>query len=158
MSDEALRQHLLKLLSWEDAHVSFETATEGLELELQGTVPVGMPHSPWQLLEHLRVTQADIREFCLNPGYRERKWPEEYWPDSPVPPASDSWTVSRAAFVLDRSRLARLASDPTIDLDASVPQGTGQTYLRELLLVADHNAYHVGQLVLVRRVLGAWSL
>ena len=156
MNNEALRAHLLKALSWVDAHLSFEAATDGLEYELQGKVPPGLPHSAWQLLEHLRVTQADILEFCVNPDYLERKWPEEYWPDSPVPPNSDSWSESRAAFILDRNRLARIASDPTIDLGAGVPPGTGQTYLRELLLVADHNSYHVGQMVFLRRVLGAW--
>ena len=127
--DGPLREHLRKLLAWEDAHVDFEGAVEGIAPDRRGDVPAGIPFSPWHLLEHLRITQHDILDFCRNPQYRERAWPKEYWPESPAPPS---------------------------DLFATIPHGNGQTYLREILLVADHNAYHVGQLILVRRALGLW--
>jgi uncharacterized damage-inducible protein DinB len=115
-----------------------------------------MPHSPWQLLEHLRLTQHDILDFCRNPAYSERAWPKDYWPSSAGPPTAAAWDESVAAFRREREELKQLAADPALDLFARIPHGTGQTYLRELLLVADHNAYHIGQLVLVRRSLGVW--
>ena len=119
-------------------------------------VPPGLPYSAWQLLEHLRITQDDILQFCIDPGYQERSWPEEYWPKGPAPPSSTAWDESVTAFRRDREALKRLALNPEIDLTATVPAGTDQTYLRELLLVADHTAYHLGELVVVRRALGAW--
>jgi hypothetical protein len=118
--------------------------------------PTGAPYSPWQLLEHLRLTQFDILDFCRNPAYEERAWPDDYWPDSPEPPSAQAWDESVAEFLRDRAELVRLAEDPELDLYREIPHGTGQTYLRELLLTADHNAYHVGELVLARRLLGAW--
>jgi len=157
MSESSLRDHLAKLLAWEDAHVSFEAAVEGLPPKLRGTAPSGLPYSPWQLIEHLRLTQHDILDFCRNPDYRELHWPDDYWPSSASPPKPAAWNESVAQFRRDRAALQALASDPTIDLYAPIPHGTGQTYLRELLLVADHTAYHVGQLVTVRRALGAWG-
>jgi uncharacterized damage-inducible protein DinB len=115
-----------------------------------------MPHSPWQLLEPLRLTQHDILDFCRNPAYSERAWPKDYWPSSAAPPTAAAWDESITAFRREREELKQLAQDPALDLFARIPHGTGQTYLRELLLVADHNAYHIGQLVLVRRSLGIW--
>jgi len=153
---EPLREHLAKLLDWQDAHVGFETAVKGVDPALRGIAPQGMPYSPWQLLEHLRITQQDILDFCRNPAYAERAWPEEYWPPSAGPPTAAAWDESITAFRRDREELKRLAADSALDLFARIPHGTGQTYLRELLLVADHNAYHIGQLVLVRRSLGIW--
>ncbi len=157
MSDSSLRAQMAKLLDWEDAHLSFDAAVEGVPLKLRGTAPAGLPYSPWQLLEHLRLAQHDILDFCRNPDYRELHWPDDYWPASAVPPKRGDWDESIAQFRRDRAALQALAADPKIDLHARIPHGSGQTYLRELLLVADHTAYHVGQLVTVRRALGAWT-
>ncbi len=154
--DDPLREHLRKLLEWEDAHVDFDGAVEGIEPERRGAAPAGIPFSPWQLLEHMRITQHDILDFCRNPAYRERAWPKEYWPSSPSPPTAAAWEESVEQYRRDRDDLKRLAADPSMDLFARIPHGAGQTYLREILLVADHNSYHVGQLVLVRRGLGIW--
>jgi len=156
MSDAALRAQLARALEWEDAHAGFDRAVDGIPEELRGRVPEGLPYSPWQLLEHLRLAQEDILDFCRNPGYAERDWPDDYWPAAPEPPATSAWDESVAAFRRDRQALARLATDPTVDLFSPIPHGSGQTLLRELLLVIDHNAYHVGELVVLRRALGIW--
>jgi len=153
----SLRAHLLKLLDWEDAHAGLSKAIHGIPEQLRGKAPDGLPYSPWQLLEHLRRTQHDILDFCRNPQYREMDWPDDYWPKSATPPDAKAWDGSVAALLVDLTALKQLAGDPAIDLFATIPHGSGQTYLRELLLVADHNAYHVGQLIAVRRWLGAWS-
>lgn len=154
--DGALRAHLRRLLEWEDAHVSFDTATKGIALALRGVAPEGLPYSLWQLVEHLRLTQRDILDFCRNPAYVEPS-AEDYWPASAVPPSEAAWKESIAGFCQDREALKELAADAAVDLFERIPHGTGQTYLRELLLVADHNAYHVAQLVAVRRCLGIWQ-
>jgi uncharacterized damage-inducible protein DinB len=153
--DDVLRALLARLLDWEDAHVGFDAAVERIPPELRGLQPDGLPHSAWQLLEHLRLCQLDILEFCRNPTYVELK-PEDYWPRTAAPPTGDAWDQSVAEFRRDREAVKQLAVDPKVDLFAVVPNGTNQTYLRELLLVADHNAYHVGQLVALRRLLGVW--
>ena len=155
--DQSLRAHLRKILSWEDAHVGFDAAVKGMAPALRGVAPKGFAHSPWQLLEHLRRTQRDILDFCRDPGYKELAWPADYWPPSAAPPTEKAWDESIAAVRRDRAALEDLADDSSIDHFARIPHGTGQTYLRELLLVADHNAYHVGQLVAVRQSLGAWK-
>ena len=154
---DILRRQLSKLLDWEEGHVNFDTAVDGLPAELQGVRPQGLPYSPWELLEHLRLAQYDILDFCRNPDYKPRPFPSGYWPTTPAPPTADAWQQSAAAVRADREELQRLAADPDLDLFAEVPHGEGQTYLRELLLVADHNAYHIGELVAVRRALGAWK-
>ncbi len=151
-----LRSHLIRILDWEDAHVSFEAAIEGIPPDLRGVAPDGLPYSAWQLLEHLRRCQRDILEFCRNPGYMEVR-PDDYWPPSAAPPSASAWEESVTGFRKDREALKRLTAESAVDLFERIPHGTGQTYLRELLLVADHNAYHVGQLVVVRRCLGVWS-
>ena len=153
----ALRAQLRRILSWQDAHVGFEKSVEGLSPKLRGVRVVGVPHSAWELLEHMRITQHDILDFCRNPGYTEITWPDDYWPKSAEPPSERAWDDSIAAFRDDRAALEALAADESIDLFATIPHGDGQTYLRELLLVADHNAYHLGQLVAVRQQLGAWG-
>jgi uncharacterized damage-inducible protein DinB len=155
--DAALRAHLRKLLDWEDAHVSFDSAVEGIPPTLRGVVPAGLDHSPWQLVEHLRRAQHDILDFCRNPAYKELSFPGDYWPPSAPPPSAAAWKESIASFHRDLEGLKELVEDKDIDLFDRIPHGTGQTYLRELLLVADHNAYHVGQLIAVRRALGAWK-
>jgi hypothetical protein len=156
-SDAVLRELLARVLAWEDAHAGFEAIIEDFPEDLRGKKPPGVPYSPWQLLEHLRIAQHDILDFCVNPDYREMEWPKDYWPVSAAPPSDDAWDASVRKFLQDRDALGKLARDTTTDLDARIPHGSGQTYLRELLLVADHNAYHLGQLVLIRRLLGAWK-
>jgi hypothetical protein len=155
-SDAAIRDHVARLLSWKEAHVGFDAAVADVPPTVRGSQPSGL-HSPWQLVEHLRIAQHDILDFCRNSDYKEMRWPDDYWPSVPAPPSISAWDDSIEHFQKDRKALQRLAADPKIDLEARIPHGTGQTYLRELLLTADHSAYHVGQLVLVRRLLGAWK-
>jgi hypothetical protein len=155
--DALVREQLQRVLEWEDAHAGFDTAVAGIPAEARGKRPAGLPHSPWELLEHLRRTQQDILEFCVNPKYEERTWPDDYWPESPAPPSAKAWDESVKQFREDRKSLQKLAADTSIDLGAKIPHGSGQTYLRELVLVADHSSYHIGELVLTRRALGAWK-
>jgi hypothetical protein len=157
MNDAVLREHLRRLLEWEDAHAGFDTAVAGIPLRLRGRKPEGVPYSAWQLLEHLRITQHDILEFCRNLRYEEMKWPEDYWPASASPPSAAAWEKSIREFKKDRKALQALAMDERVDLASRIPHGNGQTYLRELILAADHTAYHVGELVVVRRLLGIWK-
>jgi uncharacterized damage-inducible protein DinB len=154
--DTAFRTHLIKLLDWGDAHATFDAAVNGLEPRLRGVVPDGWDYSAWQLVEHLRIAQEDILQFCVTTSYKEMKWPDDYWPTSAAPPSAAAWDDAIDHYLADRKTAQALAADTTLDLGARIPHGSGQTYLRELLLIADHNAYHVGQLVLVRRLLGAW--
>lgn len=155
--DRQLRQQLARLLDWEEAHVGFDAAVADIPDALRATQPADLPYSPWQLLEHIRLTQRDIVEFCQDGDYRERQWPDDYWPPGAGPPDPDAWEASVAQVRRDREALKALATDPGFDLLGTIPHGSGQTYLRELLLVADHTAYHVGQLVVVRRLLGNWG-
>lgn len=157
VTSTALREQLSRFQNWREAHADFEAAVADLAPNLRGVAPPGLPYSPWQLVEHLRLTQADILEFCRNVDYVEQQWPDDYWPQSAAPPDAQAWDASIAAFRRDRAALQQLIKDPDCDLFAKVPAGTGQTFLREFLLVADHTAYHVGQLVAVRRLLGAWE-
>ena len=154
---DPLRDQVAKCLDWESAHVGFDTAVKGIPLPLRGIVPKGLPYSAWQLVEHLRIAQADILEFCVNAKYEEKKWPDDYWPRSPRPSSGATWTKSIAAFTRDRKKLQKLTMNTEVDLFATIPHGTGQTYLRELLLIADHTAYHVGQIIVLRRALGIWK-
>lgn len=156
MDVKALRAQLVDALAWGDAHVTFDAAVRGIPARMRGMRPKGLPHSAWELVEHMRVAQADILEFCVARRYREKKWPDDYWPASPAP-RGDAWRRSIAAYGRDRRRLQRLASNARIDLAAPVPNGSGQTYVREILLVLDHAAYHVGQLIDVRQALGCWK-
>lgn len=154
--DPVVRDLLARSLGWSEAHVTFDDAVRDLPERLRGTRPAGLPHSPWELLEHIRIVQRDILDFSLAGRYDEMEWPGDYWPNSPEPPDPEAWERSIAAAREDRDRLQELARDAQVDLTAVTPHGTDQTYLRELLLVVDHTAYHVGQLVLVRKLLGAW--
>jgi uncharacterized damage-inducible protein DinB len=156
-SISAFRDHLVRVLDWEEAHVGFDKAVNGIPPGKQGARAAGFEHSPWQLLEHLRIAQEDILDFCVNSAYEhQRTWPDDYWPTDPAPPSPKAWTDSVAAYVRSREAMKRLALD-TEDLAATVPTGkAGQTYLRAILLVADHAAYHIGQLVAVRRALDVW--
>ena len=155
--DKNLRDHLKKLLDSGDGHVGFDRAVKGIPPRLRGVVPDRLEHSAWQLVEHIRLAQADILEFCVNPKYKEQKWPDDYWPRDAQPKNAAAWTASIAAYHKDLGALQRLAANRAMDLFAAIPHGDGQTYLREVLLVADHTAYHVGQLILVRRALGIWG-
>jgi uncharacterized damage-inducible protein DinB len=156
--NDAVRQHLVNVLDWEDAHVGFDKAVAGIPPEARGTHPPGFEHSAWQLLEHLRIAQDDILDFCLNAKYEHTMaWPDDYWPKAPAPPDDAAWEASIAAFIASRERFKQLARDVD-DLTASVPTGNEkQTYLRAILLAADHVAYHVGQIVQVRRAAGCWQ-
>ena len=150
---------LVRLLDWEEAHVGFDKAVEGIPVDKQGAHATGFEHSPWQLLEHMRIAQKDLLDFCVNVHYVHRfKWPDDYWPRNSAPPDETAWSKSVTDFKADRWRLAQLAGDADLDLFAAVPTGKDeQTYLRSILLVVDHNAYHLGQLVAVRRALGIWT-
>jgi hypothetical protein len=155
--NDILREHLSKLLDWGDAHVDFDAAVDGIPPALQGVRPEGLPYSPWELLEHMRFTQNDILNFCRDSNYKAPTWPEAYWPKTVSPPTPDDWQESINSFRTDRQAMQSLAADPALDLFAKIPHGEGQTYLREVLLVADHSAYHLGELIAVRRLLGVWK-
>ena len=156
MPDDALRDQLSRILDWEEAHVGFDKAVAGIPAEKRGVCPAGFEHSAWQLVEHMRLAQDDILDFCVNPHYHHSmKWPDDYWPAA-APATAAVWDEVIAACARTRDRFKALARD-TPDLYAPVPTGkANQTYLRAILLAADHNAYHVGQLVAVRRALGIW--
>jgi len=156
MPHDKLREQIARILDWEDGHAGFDSAVKGLAPAVRGRVPPGLPYSAWQLVEHIRLTQADILEFCRAPHYEEKAWPKDYWPEGAEPPSAKAWDGSIAAFRRDRADLAALTVDEKTDLTARVTNGDGQTYLREVLLVADHTAYHVGELIVLRRLLGAW--
>jgi hypothetical protein len=156
MSDEAIRDHLRRLLDWDDAHVGFDKVVADIPPALRGQKPAGLPYSPWQLVDHLRRAQADILDFCVNPRYEELEFPHDYWPESDAPASEGEWEDCLRRFRDDRRALQALAANPTIDLTSRIPHGQGQTYLREIVLAADHTAYHLGELVVVRRLLGIW--
>ena len=156
MNDQALREHLLYLLNGGGAHVSFEKAVADLPPKLRGVRPEGVPHTPWRLVEHMRIAQWDILEFSRNPNHVSPDFPHCYWPKTDAPPSEEAWGDTTARFCQDRKAMQDLVVSASLDLFAPIPHGQGQTILREALLVTDHNAYHIGQLVIVRRALGAW--
>ncbi len=156
-SDKALRDDVLQLLSGRGAHVEFKRAVAGLDERLRGAKPKGAPYTPWQQVEHMRICQWDILEYIRDPKHVSPEWPEGYWPAA-QPPGKDAWDKSIRAFRKDLKALQDLVADPKTDLLARVPYDKeGPTILHEILLVADHNAYHLGQLIVLRRVLGAWQ-
>jgi hypothetical protein len=152
-----LRKQLIELLKGRGAHADFDAAVGGFPVARAGEKPPGAEHSAWQLLEHLRIAQWDILEFSRNSKHVSPKWPDGYWPKGEAPPEKTNWTKSVRAFRADLKAMQDLVADPASDLLARIPHGDGQTLLREALLVADHNAYHVGQLVMLRRLLGIWK-
>ncbi len=156
MRDQLLREHLIGLLDWHDAHANFETILANWPPELRGVKPEGCPHTAWQLLEHLRICQWDILEFSRDSNHSSPDFPSGYWPPSAAPPSNTAWDDSITHFRRDLEETKRLLEDPSVDLFAPIAHGQGQTVLREALLVADHNSYHLGQLVLLRRLLGNW--
>ena len=156
--ETALRKQLVDLLNGGNAHTNFEDAIRDFPVEMRGKRPKGSPHSPWELLEHMRIAQWDILEFSRNADYKSPKWPDEYWPAKPEPPDDKAWDRSVHGFCQDLQSLCALAQDTSVDLYAPIAHGEGQTVLREILLAADHNAYHLGQLLLLRRILGGWNV
>jgi uncharacterized damage-inducible protein DinB len=155
--EKAMREQLIRLLRSGEAHVTLQAALDGVAAEQAGAKPDGFAHSAWELFEHMRIAQRDILEFSRSADYQALKWPDDYWPPSPSPPDEAAWQRSRDAFERDLDEFAALIADPKRDLLERLPWGEGQTLLREALLVADHNAYHLGQIVAVLRAAGAWS-
>ena len=155
-SDAALRQHLVDLLKGGAAHVHFLDALEGFPPNKRGTFAPGLPHTGWQLLEHSRIAQWVILEFSRNPKHVSPGFPEGYWPKTPNPPSDAEWNKSVQAFQRDLDEMVALVNSPRTNLFAKIPHGNGQTILRQSLVLADHNSYHLGQLVDLRRALGAW--
>jgi hypothetical protein len=154
---KSLREHLLFVLQGGGAHASFDDAVKNFRAALRGKKVEGFPHSPWMLLEHMRIAQLDILEFSRSGKHLSPKWPDEYWPKQAAPPSAAAWSKSIAAFRRDLKAMEDLVSNPKTDLFAPLPWGEGQTVLREAILVADHNAYHLGQFVMLRRMLGTWE-
>jgi hypothetical protein len=155
-NDAALRRHLVDLLKGGSAHVHFMDAVENFPEQKRGTFAQGLPHTGWQLLEHARIAQWDILEFSRNPKHVSPGFPEGYWPKTPNPPNEDAWAKSVREFQRNLDEMIQLVQDPKTDLHATIRHGDGQTILREALVLADHNSYHLGQLVDLRRALGAW--
>jgi len=155
--DHLLRQHLKYLLRDGGAHAKFSDVVLNFPANLRGRKPAGFPHSAWMLLEHMRIAQWDILEFSRNPKYEPPKWPDDYWPKTQAPPTEAAWQNSVHSFRDDLDAMKKLVNDPKTDLLAKIPWGDGQTLLREVLLVADHNSHHLGQLIDVRRLLGIWK-
>lgn len=157
-NDKVLREHVLDLLIGESAHLNFDGAVKDMPEALRGERPKGSPHSPWEVLEHMRIAQWDILEFIRNPQHASPEFPAGYWPGTQTPPSKTAWDASVDAFRGNLRELAALVANESTDLLAAIPHGDGKTLLREALLTADHNAYHLGQLVTLRRILGAWSV
>jgi hypothetical protein len=156
--DKSLRRHLVSFLQGGSAYATFDHIIANIPAKLRGKKPTAYPHSLWMLLEHLRIAQCDILEFSRNPKYTAPKWPDDYWPKSAVPPTPAAWNASVKKFRADLKTMQALVKNPRTDLFAKIPWGSGQTILREALLLADHNAYHLGQMLDVRRLLGAWPV
>ena len=158
MDDDAvLRKHLAQFLDWQDAHAGFDSVVKDWPVKLRGVKPRGAAHTAWQLVEHMRIAQRDILKFSRDARHVSPEWPEGYWPASEAPPNSLAWEKSLKAFQRDLKAMQKLVLNPRTNLFASIPHGEGQTIFREAVLIADHNAYHLGQLVLLRRLLGAWG-
>ena len=156
-SDAVMREQLVELLKGKSAHLSFDEAIAGLPAKMRGVKPPGTPHTVWRLVEHMRIAQWDILEFSKDGRHKSPKWPDEYWPDGDAPRDARQWNDSVKQFKADLKEMMRMVKDKKVDLLAPIPGGQGQTVFREAMLVADHNAYHIGQIVMLRRVLGEWE-
>jgi uncharacterized damage-inducible protein DinB len=156
MNDSRLRRDLVELLEGRGAHVDIHTAFADLAPEHRAARPIENGHTVWEILEHLRIAQEDILRYTLDAGWTSPAWPDGYWPEIQSP-TGEQWEASLAAFLRDLEEVVALVKDPARDLTAEIPHGEGRSYLREVLLVADHNAYHLGQVVEIRRLLGAWK-
>lgn len=151
-----IRSIVARSLAWEEAHATFDSAVANLAVDLRGRRPGIFPHSVWELVEHIRIAQEDLADFMERADYHQYKWPDEYWPTNPAPASEQAWNDSIAAVLHDREKLKEIAMRPETDLTAKIPWGNGQTYLRTILVAVDHTAYHVGQILAVRKLLGAW--
>jgi hypothetical protein len=156
-NDKSLRKHLVAQLDGGHAYAPFDKIIANFPPKYRGKIPKGLPHSAWMLLEHLRLAQRDILDFSRDPKYVAPKWPDDYWPKTSSPPSATAWNKSVKAFQEDSVAMKKLISSPKIDLFAKIPWGDGQTVLREALLIADHNAHHLGQLIDMRRLLEIWG-
>lgn len=154
---KTVRKHVLYMLGGEGAHLDFVRTISNFPVKLRGVRPAKLPYTAWRILEHMRIAQWDILDFCRNPKYVSLDFPSGYWPRGDSPPDSRAWAKSVRDFRADLNAIKRLVANPRTDLFAAIPHGEGQTILREALLVADHNAYHLGQLVIIRRLLGIWK-
>ncbi len=154
--DRMLRKQLVKLLQGKGAHVTFDAAIKDFPEATRGKTTESLPYTAWQLLEHMRIAQWDILEFSKSADHVSPEWPTEYWPKELAPPDGSDWQKSIEAFQKDLKEMQDLISDPEADLYKKFPHGTGQTLFREALVLADHNAYHTGQIVLLRKLLGIW--
>ncbi len=152
----AVRRILASSLDWDQAHATFDAAVANLPSALRGKRPDNFPHSVWELVEHIRIAQDDLADFMERADYHRVKWPDDYWPKDPAPPSDAAWDESIAAVLRDREHLKQIAMRESIDLTANIPWGEGRTYLRTILVAVDHTAYHVGQILAVRKLLGAW--
>ncbi|MGH9775312.1 MAG: DinB family protein [Candidatus Acidiferrales bacterium] len=157
MRDRSLRKHVANLLSGRGAHLDVKSVFAGMPASESVAKPAGAPHTPWQLLEHIRIAQWDILEFSRDAKHVSPGFPDGYWPKTEAPPSDEAWEKSLRSVAAELEEMRKLVLDPRTDLFARIPHGTGQTILREALLIADHNAYHAGQVVLLRRLLGAWN-
>jgi uncharacterized damage-inducible protein DinB len=153
---EGERGHLKNALAGKGAHVDFEEAIKNFPVDLRGKHARGVPHTAWQVLEHIRITQADILNFCINPDYKDLNWPQDYWPSNAAPDSEAAWDRSIAGYRGDLKKMQELIGDSARDLHSQIPHGDGQTLFREAILVIDHSSYHVGQLVTLRQLLGIW--
>ena len=156
-SNDSWRTIIASSLDWEQAHANLDSSLEGLAPDLRGKRPDHFPHSCWELVEHIRLTQFDLLDFCRNSNYEERKWPDEYWPATPSPKDDATWNASIAQIHRDAKALADFTTTFDKDLAEKIPHGTGQTYLRTILVAVDHTSYHVGQILAVRRLIGSWT-
>ena len=156
-TDQSLRKHLIELLDGGHAHASFDQVIKDFPAKFRGEIHKGLPHSAWQLLEHMRISQSDILDFSRNPKYKGLKWPAEYWPKNAAPDNAVEWEKSIQSFQEGLDAMKKLVTDPKTDLFAKLPWGEGQTVLREAMLLADHNAHHLAQIIDLRRLLGIWK-
>ena len=156
MDEKVLRDYLRRFLDWHEAHADFKAAFKNFPTKDRGKRPPGLPYSAWELLEHMRIATRDILEFSRDAKHKSPDWPSGYWPKKPAPPSPAAWDKSVKALGKHLQEMGELVTDPKTDLLAPIPHGSGQTILREALLIADHNAYHLGQFILVRRLLGCW--
>ena len=150
------REIIASALDWEQAHASLDAAIANLPAELRGTRPPGLAHSVWELLDHVRRTQHDLLAFCADPHYEDPKWPDDYWPPSPAPASATEWDDCVAAIHADTASFKRFTLETDQDLTSTIPHGTGQTYLRTVLVAIDHSSHHTAQIIDARRILGAW--
>lgn len=156
MDSQSLIQQLIDLLTKGNAHVTFEKAIEHVSFSNLGTKPYNLPYSIWMMVEHLRIAQADILDFSINQNYEELNWPDDYWPKNESPKDESEWKNSLQQILKDKEQFIRLLNEPGIDLFKPFGHGSGQNLLREALLIADHNSYHIGQIVLIRKLLNDW--